>query len=73
MQKTVAIVPEETKDSSPLTITDEDEFKSAESKTPPKDRYVGVQGKAKDDKNGDSTLTEHSSEDEDLFVEARSS
>ena len=65
-QKTVELVPEETKDLSPMTVTDEDEFKSAESKTPPKDRYLGVQDKViKDNTNDDSTVTEHSSDDED--------
>ena len=33
--------PEESKDLSPVTMTDEDEFKSAESKTPPKEKYTG--------------------------------
>ena len=32
---------EEAKDHSPATATDDDEFKSAESRTPPKERYGG--------------------------------
>lgn len=61
---------------SPATVTDDDEFKSAESQTPPKEKYENKANEAQSNLNRavDYTPKERSvsSDDDESFVEARS-
>lgn len=64
---------EESKDASPIIVTDEDEFKSAESKTPPSNKFKVANDESRRKENDDSTVTEQSSDNEERFDESISS